>query len=323
MSRNVLVVADLRGSQFRNVTFEALGAATKIAEGGQVAALVIGQGVTATANTLGGFGASLVYVAEGDAYDNFVPDHYLAALKTSVEEFHPQVVLFAHSIIGRDLAPMLAAHYRAGQASDVVNIEVVDGDVIYTRPIYAGKAFTKLKITSELAIATVRRNNLEMPENTGVQANVNTLEVNLGAARTTIREVVKKAATGVDLTEAKIIVSGGRGVKSVDGFKPLDALASVLGAAVGASRGACDAGYADYSLQIGQTGKVVTPDIYIACGISGAIQHLAGMSNSKVIVAINKDPEAPIFKVADYGFIADLFDVVPALTLSVQQFLAE
>ena len=323
MSRNVLVVADLRGSQFRNVTFEALGAATKIAEGGKVAALVIGQGVTATANTLGGFGASLVYVAEGDAYDNFVPDHYLAALKTSVEEFHPQVVLFAHSIIGRDLAPMLAAHYRAGQASDVVNIEVVDGDVIYTRPIYAGKAFTKLKITSELAIATVRPNNLEMPENTGVQANVNTLEVNLGAARTTIREVVKKAATGVDLTEAKIIVSGGRGVKSVDGFKPLDALASVLGAAVGASRGACDAGYADYSLQIGQTGKVVTPDIYIACGISGAIQHLAGMSNSKVIVAINKDPEAPIFKVADYGFIADLFDVVPALTLSVQQFLAE
>lgn len=323
MSRNVLVVADLRGTQFRNVTYEALGAATKIAEGGQVAALVIGFGVTDNAKMLGGFGAAQVYVADGDAYENYVPDHYLAALKAAVEEFHPQVVLLAHSAVGRDLAPMLAAHQKAGQASDVVNIEVEDGDVIYTRPIYAGKAFTKVKISSSLAIATVRPNNLAAPENTGAEASVVPLNVNLGTARSTIREVVKKAATGVDLTEAKIIVSGGRGVKSAEGFKPLEELAGVLGAAVGASRGACDAGYADYSLQVGQTGKVVTPDLYIACGISGAIQHLAGMSNSKVIVAINKDPEAPIFKVADYGIVADLFDVVPALTTAAQKFLAE
>ncbi len=323
MSRNVLVVADLRGSQFRNVTYEALGAATKMAEGGQVAALVIGFGVTDNAKMLGGYGAEQVYVADGEAYENYVPDHYLAALKAGVEEFQPQVVLLAHSAIGRDLGPMLAAHQKAGQASDVVNIEVVDGDVIYTRPIYAGKAFTKVKITSALAIATVRPNNLAAPENNGAEASVIALNVNLGTARTSVRELVKKAATGVDLTEAKIIVSGGRGVKSADGFKPLADLAGVLGAAVGASRGACDAGYADYSLQIGQTGKVVTPDLYIACGISGAIQHLAGMSNSKVIVAINKDPEAPIFKVADYGIVADLFDVVPALTSATQKFLAE
>lgn len=325
MGRKVLVLADIRNDKLRNVTFESLTAARTLAEGGEVYAAMLGKNVAGLADSLAHYGADQVFVVEHDALANYVPDAYAKAMETVIRGSGADVVLMSHSAIGRDLAPKLAARFEAGQASDVISAEVADGKIVFTRPIYAGKAFTKVVI-SGMAFATVRPNNLPAAEpDTSRSANVTALTVELPAdsLRAFIKEVVKKSTGGVDLSEAKIIVSGGRGVKSADGFKPLQELADVLGAAVGASRGACDAEYCDYSLQIGQTGKVVTPDLYIACGISGAIQHLAGMSNSKVIVAINKDPEAPIFKVADYGIVGDMFEVVPVLTEELKKVLAE
>lgn len=327
MSRNILVLADLRNGGLRNVTFEALSAAKNLTEGGEVyAAILGGTGVAAHADAVAQYGADKVFVVEHAALDNYVPEAYAKALEAVIKEANPNLVFLAHSAIGRDLAPRLAARFGAGQVSDIINVELDGGQLVFTRPIYAGKAFTKNVVEGDLVFATVRPNNLPKSEpEAGKAANVVNVSVEIPAdsLRTFIKEVVKKSTGGVDLSEAKIIVSGGRGVKSADGFKPLQELADVLGAAVGASRGACDAEYCDYALQIGQTGKVVTPDLYIACGISGAIQHLAGMSNSKVIVAINKDPEAPIFKVADYGIVGDLFEIVPILTEELKKALAE
>jgi electron transfer flavoprotein alpha subunit len=326
MSRKILVLADLRNGAVRNVTFEALTAAKNLAEGGEVYAAVLTGNAGDIPAQAAQYGADKVFVVENAVLDNYIPDAYATALEKVIRDTNPDVVFFAHSAIGRDLAPKLAARFGAGQVSDIINVESAGGNLVFTRPIYAGKAFTKNTFNEGLVFATIRPNNLPKAEpDASRTADVVNVSVDLPAdsLRTFIKEVVKKSTGGVDLSEAKVIVSGGRGVKSADGFKPLQELADVLGAAVGASRGACDADYCDYALQIGQTGKVVTPDLYIACGISGAIQHLAGMSNSKVIVAINKDPEAPIFKVADYGIVGDLFDIVPLLTEEFKKALAE
>ncbi|MCF8566063.1 electron transfer flavoprotein subunit alpha/FixB family protein [Alicyclobacillus tolerans] len=324
MARNILVLADVRQQKLRNVTFEMLSAANSIANGGTVAVALLGQQVDGLAQGLGAAGADTVYVVDAPELEKYTPSAYRKALLECIREFDPQVVLLAHSAVGRDLGPMIAMRLGAGQVSDIVAVEA-DGDALtFTRPIYAGKAFTKVQVKDGLTLATVRPNNLGVTEGLNKAGEVKKLTVSLEAQdmATMVKDIIRKTTTGVDLTEAKIIVSGGRGVKSAEGFDPLKELADVLGAAVGASRGACDAGYCDYSMQIGQTGKVVTPDLYIACGISGAIQHLAGMSNSKVIVAINKDPEAPIFQVADYGIVGDLFEVVPMLTKHLKEVLA-
>jgi electron transfer flavoprotein alpha subunit len=327
MSRTILVLADLRNGSVRNVTFEMLSAAKKLANGGAVIASIIGNiGGNIKAEELAHYGADKVLVANDAGLENYVPDAYAAVLENMIKDVNPNLVLMAHSAIGRDLAPKLAARFAAGQVSDIIDVTEEGGNLVFTRPIYAGKAFTKNTVAGDLVFATVRPNNLPADEaDASRTAEVVNVPVSLPAdsLRTFIKEIVKKSTGGVDLSEAKIIVSGGRGVKSAEGFKPLYELAEVLGAAVGASRGACDAGYCDYALQIGQTGKVVTPDLYFAIGISGAIQHLAGMSNSKVIVAINKDPEAPIFKVADYGIVGDLFEIVPILTEELKKVLAE
>ncbi|MBA2878480.1 electron transfer flavoprotein subunit alpha/FixB family protein [Anoxybacillus ayderensis] len=314
MARKVLTLAEVRDGALRNVSFEAIAAAKTIAEGGEVVSVVVGASVRSLANELIAYGADRVIVVEHEKLAAYTPDGYAQALQAVVEQEKPEGIVFGHTALGKDLSPKLAARWQSGLVSDVVAVEETGGNIVFTRPIYSGKAFEKKIVTDGFMFVTVRPNNiapLEKDESrTGAIVDV---QVDIKDLRTIVRDVVRKTAEGVDLSEAKVIVAGGRGVKSAEGFEPLKELANLLGGAVGASRGACDAGYCDYSLQIGQTGKVVTPDLYIACGISGAIQHLAGMSNSKVIVAINKDPEANIFKVADYGIVGDLFEVVPLL----------
>jgi electron transfer flavoprotein alpha subunit len=315
MSKDVLVVAEKRNGNLRNVSFEALAAAKKIADGGKVTAVLFGQGDNGDAEQLAQYGAAQVYLVTNEELNDFSIDAYTQAFTEVFNIVKPDAVLLGHTAMGRDLAPRVAARLGLGLVSDCTEVEVQGDEVVFVRPIYAGKAFQKKKITNGIIFATIRSNNIEKGEpEVGRTAETIEFKATITDIRTVIKDVVRKTAGTIDLTEAKIIVSGGRGVKSAEGFNPINELAKVLGAAVGASRAACDAGYCDYSMQVGQTGKVVTPDLYIACGISGAVQHLAGMSNSKIIVAINKDPEAPIFKVADYGIVGDLFEVVPMLT---------
>lgn len=315
MARKVLVLGEVRDGSLRNVSFEAVSAAKTMAEGGDVIGLLIGESVASLAPQLIQYGADRVITVEDAKLKSYTSDGYAQAVLAAVEAERPEGFVLGHTALGKDLSPRLAAKLDAGLVSDVTSLEIAGGNVVFTRPIYSGKAFEKKIITDGLLLATVRPNNITpLALDESRTGEIKSLAVTIKDLRTTIKEVVRKTAEGVDLSEAKVIVAGGRGVKSAEGFKPLQELAKVLGGAVGASRGACDADYCDYSLQIGQTGKVVTPDLYIACGISGAIQHLAGMSNSKVIVAINKDPEANIFKVADYGIVGDLFEVVPLLT---------
>jgi electron transfer flavoprotein alpha subunit len=315
MARKILTLAEVRDGSLRNVSFEAIAAAKTIAQGGEVVSVLVGESVQSYANELFFHGADRVVVVEHPNLKNYTSDGYSQALKAVIDAENPEGIVLGHTSLGKDLSPKLAVKLNSGLVSDVVSVEEAGGNLIFTRPIYSGKAFEKKIVTDGIIFVTVRPNNIQpLERDESRSGEVSNVSVDIKDLRTIVKEVVRKTAEGVDLSEAKVIVAGGRGVKSAEGFKPLQELAEVLGGAVGASRGACDAGYCDYSLQIGQTGKVVTPDLYIACGISGAIQHLAGMSNSKVIVAINKDPEANIFKVADYGIVGDLFEVVPLLT---------
>lgn len=317
--KKVLVLTEVRDGQLRNVSLEALAAAQALAEGGEIVAGVFGADAATHAPVLAQHGASTVYTADHEALAQYTPDAYTQALVQLIELASPDAVVLGHTAIGRDVAPRVAAKLGFGLVSDVTGIEA---GPVFVRPIYAGKAFQKRKFVDGKIFITIRPNNIAIgTPDASKTATVVPVDLDIKDLRTIVKEVVRKTSGKVDLSEAKVVISGGRGVKSADGFKPLYELADVLGAAVGASRGACDADYCDYSMQIGQTGKVVTPDLYIACGISGAIQHLAGMSSSKVIVAINKDPEAPIFQVADYGIVGDLFEVVPLLTAEFKKVL--
>ncbi|TWI57031.1 electron transfer flavoprotein subunit alpha/FixB family protein [Halalkalibacter nanhaiisediminis] len=315
MAKKVLVIGEVRDGELRNVSFESISAGKTIADGGEVVGVLLGENVSGLADSLIHYGADRVIVVDHADLKSYTTDAYQQALLQVFDTESPEAVIMGHTATGKDVSPRLAMKLNSGLISDAISVEVDGGEPVFTRPIYSGKAFEKKKINEGVIFATIRPNNIAPLEaDSSRSGDVQKVTVEIKDLRTTIRDVVRKATGGVDLSEAKVIVAGGRGVKSKEGFEPLQELADLLGGAVGASRGACDADYCDYALQIGQTGKVVTPDLYFAIGISGAIQHLAGMSNSKVIVAINKDPEAPIFEVADYGIVGDLFEIVPILT---------
>jgi electron transfer flavoprotein alpha subunit len=326
MSNDVLVVAEIREGTPKKISFEMLGEGKNIAEqlGGDVHAVALGHGIGDVASSLAQHGAEKVYVADDSTLENYTAEGYTDVLASLIEKTQPALVLLGATTTGKDLAPRLAARLGVGLASDCTALAVQDGELLLTRPIYAGKAIATVREAIRPYIATIRPNIFATPEaDPSREADVESIPADSGDIRAMVVDMIKQAGDRIELTEADIIVSGGRGLKAPENFALVEELAGVLGAAVGASRAAVDAGWKEHSYQVGQTGKVVTPTLYIACGISGAIQHLAGMKTSKFIVAVNKDPEAPIFKVADYGIVGDLFKVVPVLTEEFKKMMAE
>jgi electron transfer flavoprotein alpha subunit len=317
----VLVFADQKNGTFRQVIFEMLGEVKKIAKhlGEELHAVVLGKDIGACSVPLAEAGAEKIYLIDNAQLETYTTDGYSKSLAELIKQEKPSLVLFAHNAVGKDLAPAVAQKVGAGQVSDIIGVKLEGNGVLFKRPIYAGKAFTFVSFTGAAGtgIVTVRPKVFDpAPRQAGQTAPVVSFATGVAASdiRQIVKDVVRKASTRVELTEADVVVSGGRGMKSGENFKILEELADVLGAAIGATRAAVDEHWIEPQFQVGQTGKVVSPTLYIACGISGAIQHLAGMGSSKFIVAINKDPEAEIFKVADYGVVADLFTVVPILT---------
>jgi len=324
MAKGVWIVAEQRDGALRKVSFEIASAARKLADGlgDEVCAVLVGSGVEGLAPELAKYGVDKVYVADDAVFADYTTDAYSAAVAKVVKENDPAILLLGSSVQGKDLSASLAGKLATGLASDCVEVSIADGKLLAIRPMYAGKCFGEIVIDTMPQMAALRPNVFAMVENAKAGEVVKfDAGVAAGDLKTKVVETQKDTSGKVDLTEADVIVSGGRGMKGPEGYGILEELADLLGAAVGASRAAVDAGWRPQSDQVGQTGKVVSPNLYIACGISGAIQHLAGMSSSKYIVAVNKDGEAPIFAKADYGIVDDLFKVVPEITAEAKKIL--
>jgi electron transfer flavoprotein alpha subunit len=310
----VFVFAEHKMGSLKRGAMELLQAAQK--SGNTVVGMAVGTGAGKAAIEMGHHGAQEVHVIEDASLDAYNPELYAAALSLVLEKVQPQILLASATSAAKDLFPRIAARLKTGVVSDCTELNISGDIVTAKKPLYSGKAFAIASFeNSPLKIVLMRANQLPVAAADASKA-ANVVEHLLAKPdlRTLIKEIVKGTSEKLDLTEANIIVSGGRGLKEAGNFKLLNDLADVLGATVGASRAVVDAGWVSHGMQVGQTGKTVAPTLYIAVGVSGAIQHLAGMSGSKVIVAINNDPGAPIFQKATYGIVGDLFDVVPKLT---------
>jgi electron transfer flavoprotein alpha subunit len=302
---------------FRKATFEAVSQGKIIADslGGSLTAVVLGSGVEQLAPELGKYGADRILVADNEGLADYLTDSYTQVVGDIIAKEEPAVVIVGATSQGKDLSARLAARLNAPLAMDCIAIQT-EGDFTVTRPMYGGKILADVTLEGTPKIIAIRPNAMSIVEAEG-SANIEKLDVAPGESA--LKVIEKKLETGkIELTEADIIVSGGRGMGGPD-YTIIEELAETLGAAVGASRSAVDEGWRPHSDQVGQTGKVVSPNLYVACGISGAIQHLAGMGTSKFIVAINKDEEAPIFSKADYGIVGDLFEVVPLLNEEIKK----
>jgi electron transfer flavoprotein alpha subunit len=325
MAKGVWIVAEQRDGAFRKISFELASTARKLADvlGEEVCAVLCGSGIEGIAGQLGKYGVDKVFVADSPALEPYTTDAHAAAVAKIVRENDPSILLLGASTQGKDLSARLVGKLATGMATDCTDVKIADGKLLAIRPMYAGKCFGEVVFSTFPQMASLRPNVFPMVENAKAGAVVKfDPALDAGQLKTKVLEVQKDTSGKADLTEANIIVSGGRGMKGPENYGIIEELAAVLGATVGASRAAVDAGWRPQSDQVGQTGKIVSPNLYVACGISGAIQHLAGMSSSKFIVAINKDAEAPIFTKADYGVVDDLFKVVPEFTKECKKLLA-
>jgi electron transfer flavoprotein alpha subunit len=321
----IAVFIEIRDGKIKKASVEALSEAKRRAGelGLETAAVLVGGAVGSLAAELGAYGPAKIFCLESPALADYSAQGFGSALAGFVRETGPEALFFAATAMGKDLAPRVAAALGAGLAPDCTKIGVRDGGLEFTRPIYAGKALLSFRLDSKPQLATLRPNVFPLEaRSAGTTAEIvhKAVEIPDGFIKGRVAEVLKEQNAEIDVAEADVIISGGRGLKGPENFALLHGVAALIPrAAVGASRSAVDSGWIGHQHQVGQTGKTVSPNLYIAVGISGAIQHLAGMSSSKIIVAVNKDSEAPIFKVADYGIVGDLFEVIPRLTEEIKK----
>lgn len=319
MAGGIFVIAENRGDGFAGVTYEAVALAGKLAKEMEVEVdcLVMGRDISEKAQALASFGADNIIVAQHQDLADYVTESYMSVAANLIEQQKPVLVLLGATAQGKDLAPRLAARLDAGLAMDCIELCRRDNAFVAARSMYGGKVLADVQISGSPAMVALRPNVHRFEKVPGA-GNIKIVEPEPGQIKTRVVEIIKDPGGKVELTEADVIVSGGGGMGGAD-FSVIEELASVLGAAVGASRFAVDEGWRPHSDQVGQTGKTVSPSLYFACGISGAIQHLAGMSGARCVVAINKDPDAPIFSKADYGIVGDLFEIVPALAQAIKE----
>ncbi len=321
----ILVYIDQRANKMKSYALEAVTLATQLNDNSQeLAAVIVGDAVDKLASELKDYGVDTVFTLNHASLKDYNCLAYAKAVETVIREFNPALVIGMASPTGKDLFPRLAARFDGAIASDVTKVSATGDNINVVKPMFSGKALANLSLTgSQTKFLTLRPNVMAAAKNGKGAAQLKTLTTGPADSRLQTLEIRKGKSEKPDLTEASVIISGGRSLGSADNFKILTECADVIGATVGASRAAVDSGYASHDMQVGQTGKTVNPNLYIATGISGAIQHMAGMRTSKYIVAINSDPEAPIFSIADYGIIGDLFQVVPAMTKEFKKLLGE